>query len=163
MPLDASPAGNSATQDKPGAQPTFIANALAGRPALRFDGTEDAFVLPDGFNDFRAGLTAFVVVRPAPGGAWSRFLDLDVGPAHVLAPEEDALGHRHRDEGLVVQVVGAQVALVRVEAGARDEPDILGPLDGVSEDRAADLRRRAVHLVHPCPSREHAPAGMQEA
>jgi hypothetical protein len=48
---------------------------------LKFDGVDDSFVLPDGFGDFRAGLTAFVVVRPAPGGAFARFIDLDVGPA----------------------------------------------------------------------------------
>jgi hypothetical protein len=77
---DFSPAGNSATQDKPGAQPALVANAHGTRPALRFDGVDDFLALPDGFNDFRAGLTAFVVVRPAPGGAWSRFIDLDVGP-----------------------------------------------------------------------------------
>jgi len=79
--LDQSAAGNSATQEKTGAQPTLVANALAGRPSIRFDGSDDFFALPDGFSDFRAGLTAFVVARPAPGGAWSRFIDLDVGPA----------------------------------------------------------------------------------
>jgi ferric-dicitrate binding protein FerR (iron transport regulator) len=79
---DFSPAGsNSAGQDKPGAQPTLLPNAHGTRPALRFDGSDDFLQLPDGFGDFRAGLTAFVVVRPAPGGAWSRFIDLDVGPA----------------------------------------------------------------------------------
>jgi hypothetical protein len=67
---DFSPAGaNTAGQDRPGAQPTFLLNAHGTRPGLRFDGADDHFLLPDGFNDFRAGLTAFVVVRPAPGGA----------------------------------------------------------------------------------------------
>jgi len=79
--LDQSSAGNSAVQDKAAAQPLFVANALAGRPGLRFDGTDHFFSLPDGFSDFRLGLTAFVVARPAPGGAWSRFIDLDGGPA----------------------------------------------------------------------------------
>jgi hypothetical protein len=78
---DLSPAGNSAVQEKPAAQPTFVANAAAGRPALRFDGIDDALVLPEGFADFRQGLTAFVVARPAAGRAWARFIDLDVGPA----------------------------------------------------------------------------------
>ena len=78
---DLSTSGNSAVQDKPGAQPTLVANAAGGRPALRFDGADDFLLLPDGFSDFRAGLTAFVVVRPAPGRAWARFIDLDVGPA----------------------------------------------------------------------------------
>ena len=90
--LDQSPAGNSAVQDKPGAQPTLVANALAGRPSIRFDGSDDFFSLPDGFSDFRAGLTAFVVTRPAPGGAWSRFIDLDVGPAceNIVFGRKDA-------------------------------------------------------------------------
>jgi hypothetical protein len=78
---DQSAVGNSAVQDKPGAQPLWVANALTGRPAVHFDGSDDCFVLPEGFSDFRLGLTAFVVVRPAAGGAWSRFIDLDVGPA----------------------------------------------------------------------------------
>jgi len=78
---DQSAVGNSAVQDKLSAQPLWVANALGSRPAVRFDGTDDCFVLPEGFSDFRLGLTAFVVVRPAPGGAWSRFIDLDVGPA----------------------------------------------------------------------------------
>jgi hypothetical protein len=90
--LDQSPAANSAVQDKPSAQPMFVASALAGRPAIRFDGVDDFFSLPDGFSDFRAGLTAFVVVRPAPGGAWSRFIDLDVGPAceNIVFGRKDA-------------------------------------------------------------------------
>jgi outer membrane biosynthesis protein TonB len=90
--LDQSAAGNSAVQDKPGAQPTLVPNALAGRPSIRFDGSDDFFALPDGFSDFRAGLTAFVVARPAPGGAWSRFIDLDVGPAceNIVFGRKDA-------------------------------------------------------------------------
>jgi hypothetical protein len=79
--VDQSAAGNTAVQDKPAAQPLLVANAAAGRPCLHFDGTNHFLSLPDGFADFRLGLTAFVVVRPAPGGAWSRFIDLDVGPA----------------------------------------------------------------------------------
>lgn len=79
--MDQSTAGNSAVQEKPAAQPQLVANGINGRPCVRFDGMDDYFVLPDGFADFRLGLTAFVVVRPAPGGAWSRFIDLDVGPA----------------------------------------------------------------------------------
>ncbi len=77
---DQSTSGNDAAQDKPAAQPTLLANAATGRPSLSFDGKDDFFVLPNGFADFRTGLTAFVVVKPSPR-AWSRFIDLDVGPA----------------------------------------------------------------------------------
>ncbi len=89
---DLSAAGNAAAQDKAGSQPSFVANAQAGRPALRFDGADDSLLLPDGFSDFRAGLTAFVVVRPTPGRAWSRFIDLDVGPAcdNIVFGQKDA-------------------------------------------------------------------------
>jgi hypothetical protein len=89
---DLSAAGNAAAQDKAGSQPSFVANAQAGRPALRFDGTDDALLLPDGFSDFRAGLTAFVVARPTPGRAWARFIDLDVGPAcdNIVFGQKDA-------------------------------------------------------------------------
>ncbi len=90
--LDQSMAGNSAVQEKSGAQPLWVANAFGSRPGVRFDGNDDCFALPDGFSDFRLGLTAFVVVRPAPGGAWSRFIDLDVGPAcdNIVFGRKDA-------------------------------------------------------------------------
>ncbi len=78
---DASPMGNHGAQPVAGSQPSLIPNAAGARAALRFDGKDDFYALPDGFSDFRAGLSAFVVTRPAPGGAWSRFLDLDAGPA----------------------------------------------------------------------------------
>jgi len=89
---DLSAAGNAAAQDKAGSQPSFVPNALSGRPALRFDGSDDSLVLPDGFSDFRAGLTAFVVARPTPGRAWARFIDLDVGPAcdNIVFGQKDA-------------------------------------------------------------------------
>jgi ferric-dicitrate binding protein FerR (iron transport regulator) len=89
---DLSAAGNSAVQDKPASQPGFVAYALSGHPALRFDGVDDSLMLPDGFADFRAGLTAFVVVRPAAGRAWARFIDLDVGPAcdNIVFGQKDA-------------------------------------------------------------------------
>lgn len=78
---DQSPSGNTASQPAPAAQPLLVPNAAGVRPAVRFDGKEDFFVLPQGFGDFKSGLSAFVVVRPSAGGAWTRFLDLDKGPA----------------------------------------------------------------------------------
>jgi hypothetical protein len=78
---DQSAAGNAAVQTNPSAQPQFIANALSGRPCLRFDGLAAHLTLPDGFGDFRLGLTTFVVLRPTSEAAGSRFIDLDLGPA----------------------------------------------------------------------------------
>jgi hypothetical protein len=60
--------------------PAWLASAHQGRPAVRLDGTRDAFVLPEGWADLRAGLSAFVAVRPQRGGGAVRFLDLDGGP-----------------------------------------------------------------------------------
>lgn len=90
--LDASPMGNHGSQPAAASQPALIANAAGARAALRFDGRDDFYMLPDGFSDFRAGLSAFVVTRPAPGGAWSRFLDLDAGPAcdNIVFGRKDA-------------------------------------------------------------------------
>ena len=45
--------------------PTFVANAIAGRAAVRFDGQNDHLSLPAGFEDFSAGMSLFVVARPA--------------------------------------------------------------------------------------------------
>lgn len=78
---DASPAGNHATQPAAASVPLLVSRAAGTRPALRFDGQDDFYHLPDGFADFKAGLSAFVVARPAAGAAYMRFLDLDAGPA----------------------------------------------------------------------------------
>jgi fibronectin type 3 domain-containing protein len=45
--------------------PTFVTNAIAGRSAVRFDGENDYLNLPEGFEDFSAGMTLFVVARPS--------------------------------------------------------------------------------------------------
>jgi fibronectin type 3 domain-containing protein len=47
------------------ASPVLVTNALNGRPALRFDGVDDHFVLPSGFQDFTAGMSLYVVMRPS--------------------------------------------------------------------------------------------------
>jgi fibronectin type 3 domain-containing protein len=46
-------------------QPTLVASAIGGKPALRFDGVDDHFVLPSGFQDFTAGMTLYIVKRPS--------------------------------------------------------------------------------------------------
>jgi hypothetical protein len=44
--------------------PVLVADAIGGQPALRFDGIDDHFNLPSGFEDFTAGVSLFVVMRP---------------------------------------------------------------------------------------------------
>ena len=46
------------------ATPTLVTNAIGGKPALRFDGADDHLTLPTGFNDFTAGMSLYVVMRP---------------------------------------------------------------------------------------------------
>ncbi len=77
---DQSPSGTPVAALNAAAQPEWVPAASGGRPALRFDGADDALQLPDGFSDLRAGLSVYVVVRPAAGGPPVRFLDLDEGP-----------------------------------------------------------------------------------
>jgi len=77
---DQSPSGNDASQAEPVSQPAFVPQAVLGRPAIRFDGVDDFFSLPSGFGDFRAGLTAFLVVRVGATPVSMRFLDFDQGP-----------------------------------------------------------------------------------
>jgi fibronectin type 3 domain-containing protein len=47
------------------ASPVLVTNALNGRPVLRFDGADDYFSLPAGFQDFTAGMSLYVVMRPS--------------------------------------------------------------------------------------------------
>lgn len=58
---DISGSGYHATQGTAAKQPTFIANAIAGHPAVRFDGKDDALVTSYSRTAF--GTTVFVVYR----------------------------------------------------------------------------------------------------
>jgi hypothetical protein len=46
------------------AAPTLVTNALGGKAALRFDGADDFLSLPTGFQDFTAGMSLYMVMRP---------------------------------------------------------------------------------------------------
>ncbi len=48
-----------------GASPLVVANALNGKPVVRFDGIDDYLTLPSGFQNFSAGMTAYIVARPS--------------------------------------------------------------------------------------------------
>jgi fibronectin type 3 domain-containing protein len=59
--------------------PTFVASAIAGRGAVRFDGQNDHLSLPGGFEDFSTGMTLFVVARPTSVQAGSKLVLLGNG------------------------------------------------------------------------------------
>ena len=61
--LDTSPTGAHATAGA-GTSPILVSGAINGQPALRFDGVDDFFALPAGFEDFTSGVTLYVVARP---------------------------------------------------------------------------------------------------
>ena len=48
-----------------GTTPVLATNTINGKPALRFDGVDDHFTLPSGFQDFTAGMSLYVVMRPS--------------------------------------------------------------------------------------------------
>ena len=60
---DQSPYGSDAWSGA-GTAPMVVADSIGGQPALRFDGIDDHFNLPTGFEDFTAGISLFVVMRP---------------------------------------------------------------------------------------------------
>ena len=67
---DASGAGNDAVQASAALQPRFIQNAGGGRPAVRFDGTDDRLDLSQNvFSSASHPLTAFVVLRTTRAAA----------------------------------------------------------------------------------------------
>jgi hypothetical protein len=60
-------------------EPNYVIDGT--RHALEFDGVSDYVDLPDGFENFRAGLTFTVWAKPVTVTSWARFLDLGNGPA----------------------------------------------------------------------------------
>ena len=60
---DTSSHNNSATIGSGGA-PTLAGNAIGGKPAVRFDGADDFLRLPNGFQDFTAGMSVYIVLKP---------------------------------------------------------------------------------------------------
>jgi hypothetical protein len=58
---DVSPNHMRAVQDDAGSKPSFQEDALNGKPAVIFDGEDDALQFGSGFSDFSAGLSLFGV------------------------------------------------------------------------------------------------------
>jgi tetratricopeptide (TPR) repeat protein len=101
---DQSNGRHDAVPKDPAGGPLVTASAIRGRPAVLFSGMQDELRLPDGFEDFSAGLSVFVVAEPqAPSGdPWS-FISLATGQAGAL-PIEAFLGRRRDSEAVVYSV-----------------------------------------------------------
>lgn len=61
-------------------EPTFVRMGINGRPAVSFDGVNDGFALPPGFQDFTQGVTVFIVAELGSSGYGAKFLSLGNGP-----------------------------------------------------------------------------------
>ncbi len=98
---DQSNGHNDAAPRDPAIAPQVAASAIRGRPAILFAGKEDELHLPDGLEDFSAGLSMFVVGEPATEARdeWSWLLLAT--PARGAARIEAFLG-RHRDSSQIV-------------------------------------------------------------
>jgi hypothetical protein len=105
------PAPSDAAQTTPAHRPTALAGAVAGLPALRFDGQDDVLALPSGFSELADGLTVFAVARPTADRRWPSILALS-GP--------DGAG------GVALGRKGAGDAFFRVGAGLASGPAGLG-------------------------------------
>jgi hypothetical protein len=103
---------NHATQPIEDFQPSLVEDAFNGRPALRFDGKDDFLQLPSGFSDFRAGLSAFIIVRfMAKGSVGMKLLDLGSAPQSASAQPGDvsiAVGSLAPKESLWVSLRGTK-------------------------------------------------------
>jgi hypothetical protein len=60
---------------------SFDTNAVSGQwnGALNFDGTDDYLDLPDGFDNFRGGMTISLWAYPTAAKNWARFVDMGNG------------------------------------------------------------------------------------
>jgi tetratricopeptide (TPR) repeat protein len=101
---DQSGGRHDAVPKDPAAGPRVTASAVHGRPAVLFSGKEDELRLPEGFEDFSAGLSVFLVGEPPPppSDPWS-FVYLATASGGAL-PIELLLGRRRESESLVYSV-----------------------------------------------------------
>lgn len=62
-------------------RPVLTISGINGRPAVRFDGSDDFMSLSSGFRDFTAGMSLYIVKRPTVLRAASKIFLLGNGPA----------------------------------------------------------------------------------
>lgn len=107
---DQSDSHHDAAPREPEGGPGVTASAIHGHPAVLFrGGKEDELRLPDGFEEFNAGVSVFVVGEPPtePADPWS-FVYLATaatGAAHI----EILLGRRRESDQIVYSVTNLEV------------------------------------------------------
>lgn len=78
--MDSSPYSHHAIVTGGGA-PTVHSNAVGGKPAVRFDGADDFLALPtSGFDNFTAGISLYVVMKPTVLQSGFKILAMGNGP-----------------------------------------------------------------------------------
>lgn len=114
--------------------PTLVTSALNGKPAVRFDGSDDYLTLPSGFNDFTNGMSLYIVAKPSALQSGFKLFALGNGAGQQnigLGRNGSAAGYQYfvdsasgvswfnTDDGLVA----GQASLVSVlqEAGAPNQ------------------------------------------
>lgn len=75
-----------ATQATDGNKPKYVPNALAGRPVVRFDGTDDKLVIATGVVNLNGSCTVFTVVNANNAGAAEVFFEWAVGAGTNQGP-----------------------------------------------------------------------------
>jgi hypothetical protein len=74
---DSSTSNHHATTAGP--SPIVVANSLNGKPVIRFDGADDYLKLASGFDNFSAGTSLYMVVRPSTPLTSSKLMVLGNG------------------------------------------------------------------------------------
>ncbi|MBI3857722.1 MAG: hypothetical protein HY293_18730 [Planctomycetes bacterium] len=104
---DQSEGKHDATIKERATGPQVTASAVHGRPAVLFSGENDELRLPDGFEDFSAGLSVFVVGETPADPSWS-FLDLATAGTGTSGMKIH-FGRRQDSEKLVYSVEDVEV------------------------------------------------------
>jgi tetratricopeptide (TPR) repeat protein len=114
---DQSKGHHDAAPRDPEKGPQLVPSAFRGHPAILFNGKDDDLHLPDGFEDFSAGLTFFVVAEPMTESSdeWS-FVLLGT-PSRGAARIEAFIGRRKESE---------QVVYVAEDLLGQDRPYLAG-------------------------------------
>lgn len=94
-----------------GFSPVAVADALNGRPVVRFDGIDDYLTLMPGFDDFSAGSTLYIVVRPASPLRSAKLLVFGNGK------DVDNIGFHFWSSGPLLYFVGSGFGVTWFETG----------------------------------------------